>query len=81
MRLLPRPAFTQTHSQNCSTKKQMSARADFAGTRYVYANSRFARKNFKIRKCYSERGRCLMTKNEFKRRTLAPILRRQSDSP
>ena len=69
--LLSRPAFTQAHSQNCSTKKQMSARADFAGARYVYANSRFARKNFKIRKCYSERGWCPMTKNEVKRPVLA----------
>jgi hypothetical protein len=33
-RLSPRPAFTQAHSQNCSTKKRMSARADFAGARY-----------------------------------------------
>jgi hypothetical protein len=34
----------QPNCRTCSTKKQISERADFAGTRYVYANPRFVRK-------------------------------------
>jgi hypothetical protein len=48
MRLSPRPAFTQAHSQNCSTKKQMSMRADFSGARYCARESTVRAKNFRI---------------------------------
>ena len=67
-RLSPRPCFTQAHSQNCSTKKRMSARADFAGARYCARESTVRAKNIsKNQKCYVEGGWCPMTNNQVMR--------------